>query len=492
MYKFYLLLLLNILIGFSVDGANKLRIACVGSDLTIGVGVVTRERNAWPAQLGTMLGPGYQVMNFGKKEATFLEGFSNSYVGSLEYQQALASRPDIVFIEMGYDDCNIQRRSSMDMLSSQYEALVVRFKSLPSRPRVVLLSPLPIFLSDSAFGYNTRIEKLVCPLIQRVAYAEKVEIINLYPLFVDSGAMFPDKVHPSSFGAHMIARRLYEHITSGGSQSVNVFSSLPEDRLVSNFYGYECASFNYNGSDCKIVKPRKVAVGKPWIWRARFWGHEPQTDIALLERGYHVVFCDVAELFGNKEAIERWNRFYALMQKCGLAKSGALEAMSRGGVYAYNWALANPGKVACIYADAPVLDLLSWPGQRRASDAAQPWQDFKNAYGLSEAQALEFKGSPFYRAEEVAALGFNMLHVVGDDDQVVPVSQNTLPFAQRVKAAGGNIEVIHKPGIGHHPHSLKNPTPIVDFILRATGHKLNSAALSYPGFEYSSGVGKTD
>ena len=29
----------------------------------------------------------------------------------------------------------------------------------------------------------------------------------------------------------------------------------------------------------------------------------------------------------------------------------------------------------------------------------------------------------------------------------------------------GPIEVIHKPGIGHHPHSLKDPKPIVEFVL---------------------------
>ena len=34
--------------------------------------------------------------------------------------------------------------------------------------------------------------------------------------------------------------------------------------------------------------------------------------------------------------------------------------------------------------------------------------------------------------------------------------------------AGGfvTIRVIHKPGIGHHPHGLDDPTPVVDFILK--------------------------
>ena len=32
---------------------------------------------------------------------------------------------------------------------------------------------------------------------------------------------------------------------------------------------------------------------------------------------------------------------------------------------------------------------------------------------------------------------------------------------------GGKIKVIRKPGVGHHPHSLKDPTEILDFLLKA-------------------------
>ena len=34
------------------------------------------------------------------------------------------------------------------------------------------------------------------------------------------------------------------------------------------------------------------------------------------------------------------------------------------------------------------------------------------------------------------------------------------------EALGGEIVLIVKPGGKHHPHSLKDPTPIVDFILK--------------------------
>ena len=61
-----------------------------------------------------------------------------------------------------------------------------------------------------------------------------------------------------------------------------------------------------------------------------------------------------------------------------------------------------------------------------------------------------------------------LIHVVGDADDVVPVAENTALLAKRYRELGGSITVINKPGVGHHPHSLKDPTPIVEFVLRHT------------------------
>jgi lysophospholipase L1-like esterase len=209
-----------------------------------------------------------------------------------------------------------------------------------------------------------------------------------------------------------------------------------------------------------------------------------------LERGFHLVYFDVAELYGNSEAIRIWNKFYDLMQRAGLGKKASLEGMSRGGVYIYNWALANPDKVACIYADAPVLDLKSWPGGKgKGPGSSYDWEIFKKDYQLDEKSAAQFSNSPLNNAAKIAKLGIPLLHVVGDDDEVVPVEENSGPFEKAIKNNGGQIRVIHKPGVKHHPHSLANPSPIVDFILKANRLKTNFAVMPMPGTEYRSGAG---
>ena len=254
-----------------------------------------------------------------------------------------------------------------------------------------------------------------------------------------------------------------------------VASELKKTRR--SFGGFEQYEFKLDGHRCIIVKPASAARGKPWVWRARFFGHQPQADIALLKKGFHIAYIEVGGLFGNPAAVERWNLFYGyLTREHGLSSKVALEGMSRGGLIIYNWAGANPEKVSCIYGDAPVCDFRSWPGDlyRRKENKGKPlrraqrgaWGACLKAYGLSEEQAETYKGNPVDNLEALAKAGIPLLHVCGGADKVVPVAENTAVLEKRYKALGGSIKVILKKGVGHHPHSLKDPEPIVSFVLK--------------------------
>ncbi len=239
---------------------------------------------------------------------------------------------------------------------------------------------------------------------------------------------------------------------------------------AADFHGFTRTDFQVDGRNCILVEPKTAAPGRPWIWRARFFGHEPQADVELLKRGFHLAYCDVGGLFGSPAAVAHWDAFYAEMTgKHQLAKRVALEGMSRGSLIVYNWAKANPDKVSCIYGDAPVCDFKSWPGGKgKGKGAENAWRQCFSAYGLTEAEALEFRGNPIDGLEPLAKAGVALLHVVGDADEVVPVEENTAILERRFRALGGSIQVIHKPGVGHHPHSLEDPAPIVEFVLKHT------------------------
>ena len=173
-----------------------------------------------------------------------------------------------------------------------------------------------------------------------------------------------------------------------------------------------------------VIVPKKAAPGYPWSWRGCYWNHEPQTEVELLKRGFHVAF--VAPDSGRQgKAWDRWYEF--LTEKHGLSKKPAFIGMSKGGVNEFNWGVANPDKVACIYADNPAL-----------------------------------YDEDFARIPELAKHDVPLLHVCGTEDMLL--QRNTLVVENLYHQAGGSISVVIKEGHAHHPHSLRNPTLIADWI----------------------------
>lgn len=242
---------------------------------------------------------------------------------------------------------------------------------------------------------------------------------------------------------------------------------------VTQWQGFEQLNFSVNGRNCLLVVPKVAADGKPWIWRTEFFGHQPQADVALVGKGFHVAYIDVQNMYGAPVGLDHMDKFYAhLTEQRGLSKKTVLEGFSRGGLFALNWAARNPEKVACIYNDAPVCDFKSWPGGKgKGKGSKGDWANVLKVYGLTEAQALEYKLNPVDNLAPLAKAKIPLLHVCGAADDVVPLDENTGLVETRYKAMGGEITVIAKPGIGHHPHSLEKPEPIVEFVLKHTLEK---------------------
>ena len=472
--------------------ASPVKVACVGNSITYGAGVDNREKNSYPMQLQYLLGDGYEVLNAGCGGATLLSEGDYPYVERDEYRRSLEFAPDIVIIKLGTNDSKPQNAAHLDKYKEDYQKLINSYLNLDSRPRVILATPVRCWLPEEAFSTRA-IEDVMIPAIEALAYENGLEILNFYSLLPKEKdhALMPDDLHPSSIGAGMMACKVYEMIT-GYDDNYDISNVLSCEKVTNeNFHGYAGAKYKLNGIECIVVKPKRVAKGRPWVLRARFWGHEPQVDVDLLEKGFHIAYCDVGDLYGAQEAVARWDYFYGRMTSAGLGREVVLEGMSRGGLPVYNWAVRNPDRVACIYADAPVLDIKSWPmGEGKYRGSEEDVNRMMAAYGFtSRQQALDWKQNPVDHAAAMARSGIPMLHVVGDKDDVVPVDENTGPFEEGVLANGGDMTVIHKTETGHHPHSLAVPKPIVDFILRATGRKINYCVIPAPGNEFRSGAG---
>lgn len=226
----------------------------------------------------------------------------------------------------------------------------------------------------------------------------------------------------------------YDFVMDEPSLAISPFKALPDE-------GAGVKDPPKGQRRCIIVVPKQPAPGHPWSWRGCYWDHQPQTEVELLKRGFHIGYISAnAALRPGKE----WDAWYAfLTQQHGLSARPAFIGMSRGGEYSYTWATVHPDKVSCIYADNP--------GMNREA---------------------------FMRLGDLAAQDVPLLHVCGSFDPLL--GKNSTAIENIYRQFGGRISVMIKEGYGHHPHSLRDPKPIADFI-EQSAQAANSPIPAYAG-----------
>ena len=237
---------------------------------------------------------------------------------------------------------------------------------------------------------------------------------------------------------------------------------------LDTWHGFKRHLFEFEGRGAWVVEPKTPRGDGAFSWCMMFPDAFTQRCAApaLLERGFYHVYLDVGNTFGAPEAVMSLERFHQMLQKRGFSQKAVLIGISRGGLYAHRYATTYVDRVAVIYGDAPVLDFKSWPGGfGEGKGSAGDWEVCKKLYGLADDTAAKnYTGNPIDTLEVLAKKNIALVYVVGDKDDVVPYSENTKIVEERYRKWNGVVEVFHKPDVGHHPHGLDDPTPVVKFI----------------------------
>ena len=230
----------------------------------------------------------------------------------------------------------------------------------------------------------------------------------------------------------------------------------------SSWEGCDRYDFKVEGRDALVVIPKEAAPGRPWIWRPAFFGAFPSVDQALLKEGWHLAYYDVTHLYGSPRAVKLAKSFYDyVVPTFNLSEKVVVEGFSRGGYFAFAWADAYPETVSSLYVDAPVCDITSWPGRHQP----EFWQGFLEEWGEKDEDVdSNFRGNAINHLPRIAEAGIPIISVCGGADTGVPYDENMHKVRDAYQAMGGVVEVIVKPDCGHHPHSLEDPTPVVDFL----------------------------
>lgn len=120
-----------------------------------------------------------------------------------------------------------------------------------------------------------------------------------------------------------------------------------------------------------VIVPKEPAPGKPWVFRADYSKPDDRVDLALLAKGWTIVTGAVPYNYDGPVPAQ-WNAIYTYLTGYGFAARPVL--MGRGGAAgeAMGWAIANPEKVACIYAENPILESKLMLGGKAPLDTLAP------------------------------------------------------------------------------------------------------------------------
>jgi len=217
--------------------------------------------------------------------------------------------------------------------------------------------------------------------------------------------------------------------------------------------------FMFNGYEATVLIPENPN-GK-WIWKTEFFHAFDQAEQALFEKGYTRVYYRISDKYGSDDAVRLMAEFHSELPRryTFLLPNAILFGFSRGGLYAFNYALQYPQRVSKIYLDAPVMNLKSWPKKDTLEQA-----QFFAEYGIDAAKLETFCGSPIDKIEEFAKNEIPVLLIVGGKDLSVPFEENTKKMVEYYQNAGLDLSFYIKEEGGHHPHSLEDVAPIVEFV----------------------------
>jgi len=457
---------LIISMSFTLAGQIKvIKVACVGNSITFGNGLKNPVKDAYPGVLQCLLGNRYEVRNFGCSGATMLQNSNNPYWKTKAYQSAKQYNPDIVLIKLGTNDSKFENKAHWKEFANDLSNMVDTFRLLPSKPKIFLCIPVPAMGNGNYGITDSVLVKVIIPQIKMVARQAKTGLIDLHEPLEKKDALFPDNIHPNKEGAVLIALAINKAFTGNKAEYI----PQPFPGRKSDWNGCSRYDFDFNGNDAIIVVPETPLKGKPWIWRPEFFDAFNQADLALLEKGFILAYLKMDNIFGSAPAMKLMDNFYDyLTSSYDLSTRTTLFGFSRGGLYSLNWAARHPDRLACIYLDAPVCDFKSWPaGFGKGNGSPEDWERLKQLYGFRNNQeARDYKLNPIDNLKPLAADKIPILSVCGGADKTVPYPENTAILKERYDSLGGSIRVIVKPGCDHHPHSLTDPTPIVDFVIQ--------------------------
>lgn len=267
LFALFVGILLFAVCAHAIDPANfdrPIRVACVGDSITYGMG----SKVPYPSHLQTLLGPDWDVGNFGVSGRTLLRKGDFPWWNEAACTNAVAFDPDVVIIMLGTNDTKPQNWVYKDDFISDYTMLIDLF----SDACVYLCSPCPV-PDPGNWGINDSNVQQEIKMINRLAADKGLELIDMHEALADRPELLPDRVHPNTEGALILAETadtaltgkarpprvnsyLADHMVLQRDKPIPVWGTATDGTTISvTFAGQMVSTTAQNGKWKAILKP---------------------------------------------------------------------------------------------------------------------------------------------------------------------------------------------------------------------------------------------
>ena len=201
------------------------RIITIGDSITQGKCTTDEESMSWPGQLSDMLHNNriIEVVNLANSGRTMMRRGDYPYWNEIQYQLALSSEADFVFIMLGTNDSKYFQWNETAYIED-YRAMASSFLAMPSSPKIYFMIPPPLY-QDNAYSMNQRVINSVLPrVIPQIAESLSQPSESVIDIFSEMGGehlsewhLFCngqncDTCHPNDAGQAFIAKAVYKQI----------------------------------------------------------------------------------------------------------------------------------------------------------------------------------------------------------------------------------------------------------------------------------------
>ncbi len=197
---------------------NTIKVACVGDSITYGNPFFPSEN--YPQQLGDFLGSAYSVGNFGAIGHTVQKAGDHPYWNHRYFKLSSEFAPDVVVIMLGTNDTKPQNWTGISRFDQDLRALIQHYQTLPSKPKVMLLTPPSTFLvkdrTELPSGMNASAVAEITERVKQIGAALNLSAVDIHSVTASHPEFFKfDGIHPDAAGARLIAKAVSDEISAG-------------------------------------------------------------------------------------------------------------------------------------------------------------------------------------------------------------------------------------------------------------------------------------